>query len=110
MGGISTAVSDDLKPFAVKVKEGEEEDEFLITRLEQVTPPINVVNIYGEIESRCKKEEILERFERIKKETDWIRRDKEGCVIIGDINKAVGADNLGVKGNKPKISYGMVAN
>ena len=106
MGGISTAVSDDLKPFAVKVKEGEEEDEFLITRLEQVTPPINIVNIYGEIESRCKKEEILERFERIKKETDRIRRDKEGCVIIGDINKAVGADNLGVKGNKPKISYG----
>ena len=106
MGGVSTAVTDDLKPYAVKVKEGEDEDEFLITRLEHVTPPINIVNVYGEIESRCKVDEVQSRFDRLKKELDRLRINKEGCVLVGDLNKAVGADNLGVKGNKPTISYG----
>ena len=106
MGGVSTSVTDDLKPYAVKVKECEEEDEFLITRLEHVTPPINIINVYGEIESRCKVDEIQARFDRLKKELDRIRINKEGCVLLGDLNKAVGADNLGVKGNKPTISYG----
>ena len=106
MGGVSTAVINDLKPFAVKVKEGDEDDKFLITRLEHVTPPINIVNIYGEIESRSKNEEVLARHERIKKEIDRIRIEKEGCIIIGDLNKGVGSDNLGVKGNHSKISYG----
>jgi hypothetical protein len=49
MGRISTLVCADLKPFAVKVKEGNYEDEFLVARLEHVTPPINIVNVYGEI-------------------------------------------------------------
>ena len=106
MGGVSTAVTDDLKPYAVKVKEGEDEDEFLITRLEHVTPTINIVNVYGEIESRFKVDEVQSRFYRLKKELDRIRMNNEGCVLIGDLNKAVGADNLGVIGNKPTISYG----
>ena len=81
MGGISTAVKNDLKPSAVKVMEGEEDDEFLITRLEHITPPINIVNVYGEIEGRCKNEEIKLRFERLKKELDSIRREKEALYL-----------------------------
>ena len=106
MGGVSTAVKNDLKAAAVKVMEGEEDDELLITRLEHTTPPINIVNVYGEIEGRCKNEEIQERFERLKYELDRIRRDKEGLILIGDLNKKIGSDNLGVKGNNPKVSYG----
>ena len=41
----------------------------------------------GEIEGRCKNEEINLRFERLKKELDRIRRDKEACILIGDMNK-----------------------
>ena len=106
MGGVSTAVKNNLKPSAVKVMEGEEDDELLITRLEHTTPPINIVNVYGEIEGRVKNEEIKERFKRLKVELDRIRRDREGCILIGDLNKKVGADNLGVTGNKPTVSYG----
>ena len=106
MGGVSTAVKNDLKPHAVKVMEGEDDDEMVITRLEHTTPPINIVNVYGEIEGRCKNEEIKGRFDRFKKELDRIRREKEACIIIGDLNKKVGCDNLGVKGNTPQVSYG----
>ena len=49
MGGVATAVQNHLKPHMVKVKEGEEEDEFLITRLSHINPPLNIVNIYGGI-------------------------------------------------------------
>ena len=99
-------MKNDLKPSAVKVMEGKEDDELLITMLEHTTPPINIVNVYGEIESRAKNEEIKERCERLKAELDRIRRDKEGFILIGDLIKKIGADNLGVIGNKPNISYG----
>ena len=49
---------------------------------------------------------IKERFERLKLELDRIRRAKEGCILIGDLNKKIGADKLGVIGNKPSVSYG----
>ena len=106
MGGISTAVQNDLKPSTVKVMEGEDDDEFLITRLEHIIPPINIVNVCGEIEGRCTNEEIKLRFERLKKELDKIRREKEACILISDMNKKVGSDTLGVKDNKPNVSYG----
>ena len=66
MGGVSTAVKNDLKPSAVKVMEGKEDNELLITMLEHTTPPINIVNVYGEIESRAKNEEIKEDVSDLK--------------------------------------------
>ena len=42
-GGICTAVANNLKPFVVKVKEGEDDDEYLITRLDNVHPALNIV-------------------------------------------------------------------
>ena len=35
-----------------------------------------------------------------------IRNRNESCLLVGDLNLAVGADNLGVEGNHNKISYG----
>ena len=61
---------------------------------------------YGEIESRSTNEEIQSRFDRLKKELDRIRIDKEGTIIIGDLNKAIGSGQLGVEGNKVNVSYG----
>ena len=49
----------------VKVKEGLEEDEYLITRPSHINPPLNIVNIYGGIESRKNNQEILESWGRI---------------------------------------------
>ena len=46
-GGISTSVANNLKQYAVNIKEGENEDEYQITRLENTTRPLNIVNCYG---------------------------------------------------------------
>ena len=47
-GGVATVVSNYLRPHTVRVFEGKEEDEYIITRLEHVVPPVNIVNIYGQ--------------------------------------------------------------
>ena len=106
MGGVCTAVENYLKPKTVTVKEGENDDEYVITRLEHVKPAINIVNVYGGIESRMEKQEILENWGRLKQDLNEIKDRNESCLVIGDLNRAIGADKLGVKGNKTKISYG----
>ena len=55
MGGISTSVKNQDAMHTLKVKEGIEDDEYLITRHSQFVIPINVVNIYGEQEGRMEK-------------------------------------------------------
>ena len=52
MGGVCTAVKNTLKSHTVKVKEGEDKDEYIITRLDHIKPAINIINIYGGIEDR----------------------------------------------------------
>ena len=106
MGGVCTAVDNRLKSKMVTVKEGENEDEYLITRLEHVKPALNIVNIYGGQESRMEKQEILESWGRLKKDLDEIKARNESCLLTGDFNRAIGADEFGVKNNNPRISYG----
>ena len=65
MGGISTSVKNQDAMHTLKVKEGIEDDEYLITRHSQFVIPINVVNIYGEQEGRMDKDDILNRWNRI---------------------------------------------
>ena len=49
-GGIATCVQSKDAMHTLKVFEGEDENEILITRHSQFVVPINVVNIYGEVE------------------------------------------------------------
>ena len=51
---------------AVKVKEEEETDEYLVTRLNHVTPAVNIINVYGGIENRMTRQEVLENWTRLK--------------------------------------------
>ena len=51
-------------------------------------------------------EEVKARWERLLKEMNKIRSRGEECILIGDLNKLVGCDHLGVKGNNERISYG----
>ena len=46
-GGVGTVVANYLQSNTVKVAEGTGDEEFLITRLDHVLPPVNIVNIYG---------------------------------------------------------------
>jgi exonuclease III len=98
-GGVATVVANHLRPFIFKVGEGRGEDEYIITRFEHVVPAVNIVNIYGQQECRTAKEEILESFMRLKEDLDGIIERGEAVLILGDMNRAIGCDELGVKGN-----------
>ena len=50
-GGISTSVKEELKEFTVGAGEGQGEDKYLVTRLECYSPPLTLVNCYGEQKS-----------------------------------------------------------
>ena len=52
MGGVATMVDDHLKSNTVKVSEGVDDDEYIITRIDKCSPALNIVNIYGEQEGR----------------------------------------------------------
>ena len=106
MGGISTSVRNDEKDYVVKTTEGNKADEFLITRHANFLKPINVINIYGETESRVKESEVESRWMRIYNEILKIENRQEDCIIIGDMNKHIGCDDLGVQNNHPRISFG----
>ena len=109
MGGLSTSVASWLSDSAVRVSEDSDGDEYLVTRIESVCPPLNIINIYGQQEGRdmkVVKEKILESWMKIKKELCLIEMRGEAVLLFGDHNRAVGADDLGVKGNKEKVSFG----
>jgi exonuclease III len=106
MGGVATLVANDVKAHALKVTEGENDDEFLITRLGHVVPPVNILNVYGGIEGRMSRLEVTENWVRIKKQITMIKEREEGLVLIGDLNRAIGNDVRGVEGNHSTVSYG----
>ena len=106
MGGVCTAVKSYLKPYTVKIKEGVDTDEYLVTRIDKVKPAIIIANVYGGQESRMEKQEVLESWGRLKKELDEIKERDESCILLGDLNRAIGAGEKGVPGNNEKVSFG----
>ena len=102
-GGVATAICQNESNRVMKVKEGVDKDEFVITRHSQFKVPINIINVYGETESRDKNEAIEDRWHRIVTELKRIELNGENVILIGDMNKHVGDI---VPGNHKKISYG----
>ena len=103
MGGISTSVTNKDAKDTLKVAEGANDDEFLITRHSQFVTPINCVNIYGEQEGRSSKEDIENRWNRIINEIVKIEAKGELVLIAGDLNKHVGDI---IDGNNDKVTFG----
>ena len=106
MGGVATLVRNEDKDSVVQIKEGSENDEYLITRHANFVTPINIINIYGEQECRENKKEVESRWLRIMEEVVKIENRHEACILIGDMNKHIGNDEYGVKDNHEKISSG----
>ena len=71
-----------------------------------VYPAVNIINYYGSQESRTAKDDILQSWYRLTKHMREIQIRGEACLLIGDLNRAVGAGKWGVKGNKEHVSYG----
>ena len=105
-GGICSAIANGIKQSAVCVGEGGDGDEWLAVRLAHVSPPITVLNCYGEQEARSGKEEVLARWGRLLKELGAITARGDHCLLLGDMNKLVGRGPLGVPGNHPEVSQG----
>ena len=103
MGGISTSVANKDTMHTLKVKEGAEDDEFLITRHSQFVVPVNIVNVYGEQEGRSSKDDIQNRWNRIMIEIVKIESKNEVVVLLGDLNKHVGDI---IEGNHAKVTFG----
>ena len=73
-----------------------EKDEFIITRHSQFKPAVNIINCYGEIESRSSCKEIEERWNRLLARILKIEASNEMVILIGDLNKLVGNGEFGV--------------
>ena len=105
MGGVATCIDNKEASIVLKVAEGANDDEYVITRHGQFRTPINIVNVYGEVESRSTKNEIKERWDRILSELAKIELKGEHVVLQGDLNKHVGDI---VKGNKENIGGTLI--
>ena len=100
------SIGNNIKEHAVCVGEGEGEDEWLAVRLDHVTPAITIMNGYGEQEGRSGKEEVIARWGRLLNELEMIRLRGDHCLLVGDLNKRVCNDHLGVPGNTPEVTPG----
>ena len=105
-GGVATVIANHLKHNTMKVSEGRNDDEYIVTRLDHTVPPINIVNLYGTQESRTTDSDIEKSWWRLMKDVKDIETRNEAVLIIGDMNRAIGDGKYGVKGNKSKISFG----
>ena len=61
-GGIASCVKANDMVNTLKVGEGENDHEMLVTRHSQFVRAINVINIYGAVENRSNKDDILSRW------------------------------------------------
>ena len=88
------------------MSEGNGDNEHIVVRLDHVVPVVNIVTIYGQKECRTARGEIFESWARLEHDLDEIDHRGEAFLIMGDLNRAVGSDKLGVFGNRDRVSYG----
>ena len=105
-GGISTSVVNDLKQKSVTIKESDEDDEFIVTRLEHCSPALTMINWYGQQEQRKDPDQILATWNRIKGELEAIRTRGDFALLAGDMNRKIGNGEWGVDGNYESTSLG----
>ena len=89
-GGVATCVNEADRKYTIKVDGDDSVLEMVITRHSQFVTPINILNIYGAVESRLSNEEIKDRWACLYAEVRKIEDRGELLVIIGDINAHVG--------------------
>ena len=104
MGGISTSVVEEWRQHLVCAGEGEGDDEYHVIRLDNFSPAVNIINCYGEQDKD--EDVVLARWARLRKEMEVIVERQEHCLLVSDMNKHIGCDELGVAGNHARVSRG----
>ena len=102
-GGIVTSIRDDEAINCLKVSEGQDSNEYIITRHNMFQTPINVINLYSSQENRTPVNEIRDQWQEIVEEVIKIEARKENMILLGDFNKHVGDI---IEGNHAKITEG----
>ena len=103
-GGVATLIAEYLKNNTIKVEEGiNDYEEFILTRLNHVSPPINILNIYGAQESRYCKFDMEKLIFNLQNIIDNIEDRGEHLLIIGDLNVKIGNDEFGILNNNSDI-------
>ena len=102
-GGVATCVREDLAINTLKVSEGSNNDEYIVTRHGQFDPAINDINLYGNQESRQSADQIKESWDKILEEMSRIEAKNENLVLLGDLNRHIG---LAVENNHEKTTLG----
>ena len=102
MGGVATCVAVRDKDHAIVVSEGKDNNEFIVMRHSQFLKPINIINVYGDVESRTPVDEIDRKWEEIMLEISKIEARNENIILVGDLNKHLSSD----MNNQRKPSHG----
>ena len=102
-GGISTSVLNNDAPSCIRVAEGKDDNEFIVTRHSQFETPVNIINLYGQQECRLSREKVDKHWEEILIEINKIEERNELVVVAGDFNRHLG---LHVLGKPSKSSHG----
>ena len=102
-GGISSSINECDRLNTLKVYEGNKGHEILITRHSQFIIPINVINVYGVVESRNTNDKLNDCWEEVFNQIKKVEAKGELLVIIGDFNVHVGDI---IYGNNVKRSHG----
>ena len=66
----------------------------MVTRLDHVKPALNIVHIYGQSEGRAGQAKIIAGWTEILKELSSIEERDEVALVVGDMNRAIGNDEL----------------
>ena len=86
-GGIANCVLKTEAQDCLKVSEGKDSNEFLITRHSQFLTPINIINVYGEQENRTPANVISDHWNEVVDEIAKIEGKGEHFILISDMNK-----------------------
>ena len=87
-------VRDREKVSSLKVDEGKDGLEMIVTRHSQYNPPINIINVYGEQECRTKKETTLDNWYKVLEAINKIEMKNEMVIVLGDLNKPYKITNI----------------
>ena len=84
--GVSIFVSEYLAAGTLRIHDMSS-NELVHIRLDNVTPALNIVGLYMDVESRDSKENMAEKVNALKEMSDEIIARGEALVMIGDINR-----------------------
>merc|ERR1711954_38182 len=101
-GGIATLVVDSDFSDCLKVSEGKDINEFIVTRHSEFNIPINIIHVYGQQQGRTPVNVLSDHWNEIQEEIVKIEAKSEYLVWVGDFNCAIGSDLI--KGNSDKVS------